>query len=638
MWTDHAFLHLGDCLEALATLPESSIDAVVTDPPYHLTQVSRGGSPRKNDPESPFGRHHIGERGFMGRVWDGGDVAFRPETWAEILRVAKPGAHLLAFGGTRTWHRLACAIEDAGWEIRDTIMWVYGTGFPKSLNVQQAINKAARGVPQGVADPKSPNHGKFKGGCSVESPNGRGFGAGAGAFMQEQGVRRGDDEGPWNGWGTALKPAVEYIVCATKPLDLQGLCERLAFKIGDSVCQLRLCVKAAVNDSSSNQKEYDAGADFARWRVVPPFSTPADLFAAMDTLRCVSDLPLSLSTALSWLDLLGALSEIGSTFTTETKTSLITDLEILNSSSAAITPESIIAASTIQRGIGSNALLAASIFNVVSAKLVNILGASAPGLATSLDGHPGLRPNWLPIILARKPPEGTVAANVLKHGTGGINIDGCRIETNENLNGGAYSGGIRPTSLPGDARPAATRSYAKRRDPEDFKQPPGRWPANLVHDGSDEVLAAFPVTTSGLLSPHHKRGEQVNVFGKSNGASPSREFGNDVGSAARFFYCAKASKSDRGEGNNHPTVKPQALMRWLVRLVTPPGGMVLDPFMGSGTTGVAALLEKLDFMGIEKEDDAFHISEKRISRAFSGGQPEVTRANTDNEAAPPGSG
>lgn len=178
--------------DVLTAEPGDGFDAVFCDPPYGIS--------------------------FMGRAWDRGVPS--AEVWARLLGCCKPGAHLMAFGGTRTYHRLACAIEDAGWEIRDSIAaWIYGSGFPKSLNVQQAINKAARGYPQGVADPESPNHGNFKGGCCKESPSGRGFGAGAGAFMQKQSVARGNDEGFWHGYGTALKPAWEPVILARKPLD-----------------------------------------------------------------------------------------------------------------------------------------------------------------------------------------------------------------------------------------------------------------------------------------------------------------------------------------------------------------------------------------------------------------------------------
>ena len=153
----------------------------------------------------------------MGKDWDATGIAFDPETWKEVLRVLKPGGHLLAFGGTRTYHRMVVAIEDAGFEIRDSVSWCYATGFPKSMNIQGIMNKAARGCPQGTSDPDSPNHGKYKTGCSKENPSGRGFGAGAGSFMAEQGKAVGNDEGPWQGFGTAIKPSHEPIVVARKP-------------------------------------------------------------------------------------------------------------------------------------------------------------------------------------------------------------------------------------------------------------------------------------------------------------------------------------------------------------------------------------------------------------------------------------
>ncbi len=164
-------IYQGDCRDVLAVLPEGSIESCITDSPYHLTQVSRKGSPRQPG-TGPFGRHRLATKGFMGAGWDGGDVAFRPETWAAVLRVLKPGGFLLAFGGTRTFHRLMCAIEDAGFEIRDVISWLYGQGFPKSHDIAKAMAKASADA-----------------------------------------ARR------WNGWNTALKPAWEAIIVAMKPLD-----------------------------------------------------------------------------------------------------------------------------------------------------------------------------------------------------------------------------------------------------------------------------------------------------------------------------------------------------------------------------------------------------------------------------------
>jgi site-specific DNA-methyltransferase (adenine-specific) len=354
-------LHPGDCLDVLATLPCDHFDSCVCDPPYHLTTGKNGGTGEASlNLNSPAGRARI-STGFMGTAWDGGDIAFRPDVWRAVLRVLKPGAHLLAMGGTRTYHRLACAIEDAGFEIRDQLAWVTGQGFPKSRNIG-------------------------------------------------------------NGWGTALKPA------------------------------------------------------------------------------------------------------------------------------------------------------------------------------------------WEPIVLARKPlGEATIAANVLRWGTGALNIDGCRIETAEDLNGGAYAdvgGRSESQSLHG----GTGMNVAGKTVGAPYLQPSGRWPANIVHDGSEEVLAAFPdlgKSTGGRIANISKTSA---IYGGGNGLGQNLDpnevrgdpgFG-DTGSAARFFYTAKAGLDDR-LGSRHPTIKPVDLMQWLCRLVTPRGGLVLDPFAGTGTTGEAAWREGMRAVLIERE-------------------------------------
>lgn len=367
-------LHLGNCLEVLKGIPDNSVDSIVTDPPYGLS--------------------------FMGKKWDY-DV---PEQtiWEECLRVMKPGGHLLAFAGTRTQHRMVVRIEDAGFEIRDMIAWVYGSGFPKSHNLK--------------------------------------------------------DE--WRGWGTALKPALE------------------------------------------------------------------------------------------------------------------------------------------------------------------------------------------PITVARKPFKGTVAANVLEHGTGALNIDGCRINPGELVPGGGNGKANNGGNFAGE--------YRGER-PKVEPHTSGRWPANLIHDGSEDVVEQFPVTTSGGGNKSGRKEKGV-CYGKYGAPDPDvRDI--DTGSAARFFYCAKTSRKDRNEGldgfegqtpsdktgrkegsvglvgnpdnkgqtanpfangggisqNNHPTVKPTDLMAYLCRLVTPPGGTVLDPFMGSGSTGKAAMREGFRFIGIEMDEGYLKIAEARIA-------------------------
>jgi site-specific DNA-methyltransferase (adenine-specific) len=395
-------LHHGDCLEVMATMADNSVDAVVTDPPYGLS--------------------------FMGKNWDHGvpGEAF----WREALRVAKPGAHLLAFGGTRTFHRLAVAIEDAGWEIRDTVMWCYGSGFPKSLDVSKAIDRAAGAEREVVATVKK------KPSASSDCNEGWVRPWAEGKTTMDITAPATSEAQQWQGWGTALKPA------------------------------------------------------------------------------------------------------------------------------------------------------------------------------------------WEPVIMARKPLAGTVAANVLEHGTGALNVDGCRVEgaigptyqTGGNGkvgSGGVYEGGYRGEWSSADPHPESVRHHAS-----------GRWPANLIHDGSDEVVGLFPQQQSGGFSQgmvQHSRALNVAKGVEAERVRDARA--PDAGSAARFFYCAKASKADRGEGNTHPTVKPTDLMRYLCRLVTPPGGIVLDPFMGSGSTGKAAILEGFQFIGIERDAEYLAIAEARISHASGLSQP-----------------
>jgi DNA modification methylase len=385
------FFH-GDCLEKMRELGDGTIDSIVTDPPYGLS--------------------------FMGKGWDYGVPG--SEFWVEALRVAKPGTHLLAFGGTRTYHRLAVAIEDAGWEIRDCVMWVYGSGFPKSHNVSKGIDKA------------SDFNGEVIGTEKIDiGIQGGSMHTGRKTNVVERKIRKpSPNASKWGGWGTALKPAYE------------------------------------------------------------------------------------------------------------------------------------------------------------------------------------------PIIVARKPLTSTVAENVLRHGTGAINIDGCRIEGQK---GWPDSKQYNPGHLVGGSKKTA-EYQDNSQSPNKFN---GRWPANLIHDGSDEVVGLFP-------SPHGAgslRQNQRDTTGEAKGMFPTHGAGGhrfgDSGSAARFFYCAKASKRDRDEGNGHPTVKPTDLMRYLCRLVTPPEGIVLDPFMGSGSTGKAAMLEGFDFVGIEKEADYIKIAEARIAKAKAEKQEQL---------------
>lgn len=550
-WT----VHHGDCLEVMRTLAESSIDAVVTDPPYHLTTGKRGGSgPASICLDTPAGRARIGT-GFMGKAWDGGDIAHRPEVWAEALRLCKPGAHLLAFGGTRTYHRLVCAVEDAGWEIRDQIGWAFGSGFPKSLNL----------------------------------------------------------DGQWDGWGTALKPAYEPVILAQKPYTPQQSLAILIPTIGDLICK-------AVSSEKTDMPLCGLLRESGFW-----------------------------STGTSLNKYLAALSGRESRCTTETANALTTDLRILKSSLLRITRAITIGAPILTSGDESDASLAVAISRSVLAKCERLTNTTAGEIAIDWPAEEGsapaggkISPAWEPIVLARKPLVGTVAANVEKHGTGALNIDGCRVPTDESLQGSTVRNDMRGGRFAAGHKPNPGDIEAYEQNTR------GRWPANLIHDGSPEVLACFPQTASGKMRPTHTTaGAGRAIYGQDAEAGyVTMETYGDAGSAARFFYVPKADREDRNVGlegrseqplnwssgdknpgsfqsantkrsaqNHHPTVKPTDLMRYLCRLITPPGGTVLDPFTGSGSTGRGALLEGFGFVGIEREAEYVEIARLRIAEA-----------------------
>lgn len=433
--SDYPLILHGDCVEQMRLLPDNSVDAVVTDPPYGLefmgkewdspwkTKVGavikdpateRGGFQDGNG-GNPYSRRRI-EYGRGGNESRG----FQEwcETWlVECLRVLKPGGHLLAFGGTRTWHRLACAVEDAGFEIRDSIAWMYGSGFPKSLNVGKAIDKAAGATREVVGSYKGASNigiGSTNSYITTESGHATDVNITTPATAEAQ---------QWEGWGTALKPAFEPIVVARKPLS-----------------------------------------------------------------------------------------------------------------------------------------------------------------------------------------EKTVAANVLAHGTGGLNIDATRIGTDAIKVDTYAERGPFGDSQVGNEYESKTTT--------------GRWPANVV---LDEYAAA---------ELDQQSGTSTSRIGQPRGAAPGDGWGMtatgaeyaDSGGASRFFYTAKANQSERptGDGEAHPTVKPLSLMQWLIQLVTPPGGIVLEPFAGSGTTVEAAIRLGVRCVAIERDTNYLPLIEERIQRnnlSLFGGEP-----------------
>jgi len=588
-------LHHGDCLDVLATLPEASVDSVVTDPPYHLTSIVK--------------RFANGEpaHGFMGKAWDGGDIAFRPETWAAVARVLKPGGHLLACGGTRTYHRLACAIEDAGFEIRDAIMWHYGSGFPKSLDVSHAIDKAAGAerekvrVPADQArNPKSINGGKeIEGGDRpwMKEARERGFHEKNGNVPATEAAKQ------WEGWGTALKPSTEILVVAQKPFSFRQEWSTIVSEVWKLWSRLWLMLPARHAAKYSTLNPSGCGVDplaSAQWSADDASNTQAALCAQMDTPQFASALISSLNTVSSWSGILGASLAEGSTFITETELNTIIDLRILRSCLSKITPEGIIQAHRSGAWSNAHASSVERYSNATASKLRSILELSATESVLRADAifcegeTVQIAPATEIICMARKPlSEATVAANVLKHGTGGLNIDGCRVDGADNRTF---------DRMPGErSRDQYRTGTTEVPQPTDL----GRWPANLCHDGSEEVLDLFPDADGSKI--RDSRGRPHLAFSMDdrpcNAVRDDVHNGyNDSGSAARFFYTAKADANDR-LGSKHPTVKPLDLMQWLVRLVTPRGGLVLDCFAGTGPTGEAAWCEGMRAVLIEREPE-----------------------------------
>lgn len=589
-----ATLFYTDCRDALRALPAECVDSVVTDPPYHLTSIVKrfGGANAAPAQFGTDGAYKRASTGFMGKQWDGGDIAFDPAFWAEVYRVLKPGGHVVAFGASRGYHRMACAIEDAGFEIRDSLMWVYASGFPKSHDVSKGIDKAAGAKREKIGERRAgikPNGGLCEGGLNEADK------------MLPITAPATPEAVQWEGWGTALKPAFEPILLCSKPLtvaqhvaicvegvtcqilellewcdssvsgaeksfsDIRAKCDAVASSVAANakIRSLASIGIASFADQTSTLLARESNApirtrgcfvlshvkpngseDKTAEQVIPRGQAEDISTRLLDMSMSVTMGDISENIALLWNDISVALLDGANTFTIETASKLTIALKTLNLS--------------MQQHI-------------------------------SIDTG-NLSPDALPIVLARKPlSEGTVAANVLKWGTGALNIDGCRVEASDGANrarpprtSNEILGGGKGTNLTASPHNDA-----------------GRWPANVVHDGSEEVVGAFPTQKSGAWNGKRNSSKTKNTFGEFESRDETPREASE-GSAARFFYSAKASKADRA-GSKHPTVKPISLMRWLARLVTPPGGVVLDPFAGSGTTGAACAAEGFRCILIERE-------------------------------------
>jgi DNA modification methylase/transcriptional regulator with XRE-family HTH domain len=468
-------LRPGDCREVLKTLPPASIDAVVTDPPYALVSIVKrfgndNAAPAKAGADGLYAR---ASAGFMGQQWDTGETAFAIEFWREVFRVLKPGGHVAAFSGTRTYHRMTVAIEDAGFEIRDQLAWLYGSGFPKSHDVSKAIDKRK----DWSALPKLQAAIRL-----ARSTMG---------LSQTQAARRMGLIGPTETLGGG--GFMWFETGQRVPTREQWPALKKALGLSDDF-------DAAFEEAEREIVGYhDKEAQAARWRAD---YSGGEVNAAGAITRAATE------AAQAW------------------------------------------------EGWGT-----------------------------------ALKPAWEPICLGRKPLVGTVAENVLAHGTGALNIGGCRVE------------GEKTPAPVGHFRGSAVGATGLRGIRDGSADHLGRWPANIVHDGSDEVVDAFPGDGAG--------------FGLN-------------GSAARFFYTAKADAEDR-IGSKHPTVKPVSLMQWLCRLVTPKGGVILDPFAGTGTTGEAAWREGFSAILVEREAQFQADIRRRLTVAASPSARQAAAAKGDRD-------
>jgi len=629
----------GDNLELLKTLDDNSVDSVVTDPPYALTSIRKRFGKEGSAQYGTDGAFQRASKGFMGKEWDAEVPTV--EFWREVYRVLKPGGHVVSFGGTRTYHRMAVNIEDAGFEIRDQIMWLYGSGFPKSLNIGKAVDKLQGNERVVVGDSKRHGGGSY------------------GMFGYEVNNKETKGQSEWEGWGTSLKPAQEIIAVAQKPEDLEGTALNLIYIIKSELW--KLYVKIVESSSELNQVEQKEALDTAQCLVEKNTNIQVALQGLMDMsqLRLMEN--ICWNTVGLWSNILEDLYQKMSRYTTSTKSNLIIDLKTLKSLEWQNILENIIQVKNKQTdGVNVNVLTAEVLFNALNLKLKDIQRHSVEDNVIYKEDKMDCLNE--PICLARKPlSEKTIVENVLKYGTGGINIDGSRVGIEiisiHNAPKGTFAGGEA-------GRGSDTNSY---RDSE------GRFPANIILECiCDEVIKGENNGLKKQTFDNYGNGEYGKKDGRKTqptakeiegtwykdkadihtnpdcpcrildeqsgisitGASkPKKKYdggnlggGNDIkdypsskGGASRFFYQAKVSKKERNMGldhfedkTSHPTVKPVQLMYYLVNLITPKGGVILDPFMGSGSTGIATLLGGYEFIGMEMDEEYFKIAEARI--------------------------
>ena len=612
----------GDCLEKLKELEDNSVDSIVTDPPYHLVSIVKrfgkeNSAPAKFGTDGAFSR---ASKGFMGKDWDGVNedgigIAQKVELWKECLRVLKPGGHLLAFSGTRTYHRMASAIEDAGFEVRDMIEWVYGSGFPKSLNIGKAVDKL-QGNEREVVGQKDIN--AIKALQKFKEQDGRTVKTDFSNI--EMNYTKGTSE--WEGWGTALKPAHESIMLAQKPLTSVPLFDKIDIDliIKKILCLLVSNVKIAESNSVLSQRGLSEELNIAQWIAEENTNTQDALSVLTDMLLLESKINTNLNIVILWLNILEDIYQLKNKFTTLTEISLTIELKILESLEWENIFQNITQAKDkTTDGKNVNVLTAVNLFNAVRLKLNHILTHFAQDPAILKDEYSDIRPNHEPICMARKPlSEKTVAENCLKWGTGGINIDESRVEAQgqdlDKLNS-EWDREWNTNYTDYAEKVGGNAGFNMDKAKKENACLTGRFPANLIHDGSEEVRECFPNESERFFKSiiyQAKASKSERNMGCEELEEKPKVFNGQSDKPSTDMKDVEKRFTTLPKANNHPTVKPIALMEYLINMVTREGQTVLDMFMGSGTTGVACKNLNRNFIGIEKEEEYFKIANARI--------------------------
>ena len=568
-------LHQGDCLDVLATLDENSAAACITDPPYHLTANKRGGTGLASlNPDSPAGRARI-STGFMGRAWDGGDVAFNPETWRAVYRVLKPGAHLLAFGGTRTYHRMACAIEDAGFEIRDCVMWTYGSGFPKSHDVSKAIDRAA-GVER---DDLGPNPSKI--GRTRDMRGGRLIGQGE---TDMQAIVRltapaTAEAAAWSGWGTALKPAVELIALARKPLSEKTIAANV-LRWGTGALNIDACriptsaedqayISERINGFNDTQsiggnaayrggEKMNRGAAYdaskGRWPANLCHDGSEEVVAAFPDGRSAGDYPSDSST----------------------------ENQIYGKRQGQ------------QGALYDDAGSAARFFASFPQEDTCLSTNSANGADNCLlQCH---QPNG---GFAQPSVQDSRVIKIAKNVKYAASLcDSCAI---------VIAQSIAATQRGQDPEGVLSRASISEPNKRILHQHLALYVAGRENTDIITTTESLKIL---LGSVSHAIGAAISLARSVDAESTGQDL-------KRLHYTSKADASDR-LGSKHPTVKPLDLMQWLVRLITPKGGLVLDPFAGTGTTAEAAFREGMLTLLIERDAEYCDDIRRRMAAVLAG--------------------